>query len=52
MVLEYSEYPSLREYLKEEIILTEDETSAIINKLLLAISYMHNKGIAHRDIKP
>lgn len=36
----------------DEIILSEDETSAIINKLLIALSYMHSKGISHRDIKP
>ena len=52
MVLEYSHYSSLREHLSNETILDEDEASAIINKLLIAVSYMHSKGICHRDIKP
>lgn len=52
MVLEYSEFPSLREYLADEVILSEDETSSIVNKLLTTLTYMHSKGICHRDIKP
>lgn len=36
----------------QELILTEEETSAIVYKVLLALRHLHSKGVSHRDIKP
>jgi serine/threonine protein kinase len=30
----------------------EKETAAIVEKILLAINYLHENGIVHRDLKP
>ena len=31
---------------------TESEASVIIKKLVSAVSFMHSKGVVHRDLKP
>lgn len=31
---------------------TEKEAARVLHQILVAVSYMHEKGIAHRDIKP
>jgi len=42
----------LLDHIQARICFTEAEASAIIRDLAQAIKFLHNKGIAHRDIKP
>lgn len=42
----------LLNHIQSRIYFTEAEASSIIHDLGNAIKYLHNKGIAHRDIKP
>lgn len=51
-MLEHCHYPQLKEYLDHNGRLEEEEVSDIIGQLLTAVSYMHEKGVCHRDIKP
>lgn len=41
----------LFDYLVEKGRLSEDETKIIFGQLCLAVSYLHEKGIVHRDLK-
>ena len=47
---------SLRNFYKDrkrsKRIITEEEASMVMQKLLSAVVYLHNKDIIHRDIKP
>lgn len=53
IVLEYFEGKGLDEFLKNDInILNEQDKFKIINQILDAIKYSHNKNIIHRDLKP
>jgi serine/threonine protein kinase len=51
IVLEYMEAGTLYQKLKKEKV-QEKEAAAIIRQITLAIDYLHDIGIAHRDIKP
>lgn len=50
--MELCDYPSLRRYMQDQVVIGEEETAVIIRKLLLAIAFMNEKGVCHRDIKP
>ncbi|KAH7922538.1 Pkinase-domain-containing protein [Leucogyrophana mollusca] len=41
----------LFDYLAEKGRLTEEETKIIFGQLCLAVAYLHEKGIVHRDLK-
>ena len=52
LVFEKIDGGPLLDHIQSRICFTEAEASAIISELGQAIKYLHNKGIAHRDIKP
>ncbi len=51
-VMEYLNLKSLDHCLKKQKKFTESETITIISQTLQAVTYLHKKGICHRDIKP
>ena len=56
IVTEYVPGKSLRQVLKERLAqgeaFKEEEVAVIAKQLLMALSYCHEQGIMHRDIKP
>ena len=52
LVMEYCAGGELFDRLSTEGKCTEEEASLIMAELLDALSYMHSKGIVHRDVKP
>ena len=53
IMMEYLKYGTLSEYMKKNKgKINEENASIIIQKLLSATDYLHNKQICHRDIKP
>ena len=52
LVFEKIDGGPLLDHIQARICFTEAEASNIISDLAQAIKYLHNKGIAHRDIKP
>jgi Serine/threonine protein kinase len=52
IVMEYIEGVDLDEYIKANNPLSFDDAVSIYCQMLYALSYIHKKGIIHRDIKP
>jgi serine/threonine protein kinase len=49
MVLEYAQGGSLLDFLKNKI--GRDEKRKVLSGIIEGVSYLHGKGIAHRDLK-
>lgn len=52
LVMEYSNLPSLESIILKQGRLDELKVCLILKSCLEAVSHMHSKGIAHRDLKP
>lgn len=52
IVMDYVEGTDLEEFIKKRGKLSLDKALNIFNQILSALSYVHKKGIIHRDIKP
>lgn len=52
MVMEYIDGQDLASYLEDRGVLSEEEALRIIRQVGDALSYVHNQGFLHRDVKP
>ncbi len=52
IVLEFINGPTLRQYIDENAPIPEHEALKIFRKIALVLSYLHQQGIVHRDVKP
>jgi len=52
MIFEFADGGTLREQIKPNIPLRDDEAFPIIYQILRGLEYAHNEGIVHRDLKP
>ncbi|PMD39503.1 Pkinase-domain-containing protein [Hyaloscypha variabilis F] len=52
ITMEYFELGDLQKFMRERPPFSEHETAQIVQQLLEGAEFMHEKGFAHRDIKP
>ena len=52
MVLEFMQNGNLYGELKKKQKYSEDEAAVIIKQISKGVVYMHDLGVAHRDLKP
>lgn len=52
LVMEFVPHGELFDYIKHKGRLSEPEAAHMARQLLLALSYCHHMGVAHRDVKP
>jgi Serine/threonine protein kinase len=52
LIMEYVEGETIEQYIKRHGAITEIEAIRLLNDILSALGYAHQKGFVHRDIKP
>lgn len=52
LAMEYVEGRTLKQYLSDEGPLSRERFVLIFSQVMSGLSYMHHKGVIHRDIKP
>lgn len=52
MVMELLRGGELLERLKKKKLFAEGEASQLMKSLVSAVSFMHEAGVVHRDLKP
>ena len=52
LILEYFEGETLDNYIENYGIFNWEDSVKVIKQLVEVVNYLHNLGIAHRDIKP
>lgn len=51
MLIEYQEGGTLLDQVKKQFKYSEFDIRTIMAQLLLAVDFMHKKGVVHRDLK-
>jgi calcium/calmodulin-dependent protein kinase I len=51
-IMEYAHGDELSVYVSEKKQLSENEAKRIFKQIHAAVSYMHDKNVIHRDLKP
>jgi uncharacterized protein (TIGR02145 family) len=52
IIMEYAEGMSLKDYLLQQVKLSDEEIEKMMCQMLDALQHIHNFGYVHRDIKP
>ena len=52
LIMEYIQGSSLDAFIEQNGVLDEENADKLLIQLIKAVEELHNKGIAHRDIKP
>ena len=50
--MDYAKGNELSNYIQEKGLLSEKEAKRIFKQIHEAVSYMHNRSVVHRDLKP
>ena len=49
--MEYVSDVSLRQYIKSKRYLEENDARSIFRQIMLAVNYIHDRNVIHRDLK-
>ena len=50
--MDYAKGNELSNYIQDKGLLSENETKRIFKQIHEAVTYMHNRSVIHRDLKP